>query len=83
MNYPMNIIQKRKQDLNQDLYVDMVRRLQTQRPRRIHDNVARLPAPAPQQQEAPTPDGLTAGGAFAILLALLALTAVLILLGAA
>lgn len=77
----MNIIQKRKQDLNQDLYVDMVHRLQTQRPHRIHDNVVRLPAPAPKQQEAPAPDGLTAGGAVAILLALLALTAVLIALG--
>ena len=79
----MNPIQKRKQDLNQDLYVDMVRRLQTQRPHRIHDNVVRLPAPAPQQQEDPASDGLTAGGAAVILLTLLVLTAVLIALGIA
>jgi len=79
----MNPIQKRKQDLDQDLYVDLIHQWKAQRPRRIHDNIVRFPAPAPQQQEAPTPDGLTAGGACVILLAFLVLTAVLIALGIA
>ena len=78
----MNEVQKRRQDLDPELYVNLVNRLQSQRPRRrTRDNVVRFPGPA--RQEEPMPSGLTAGGAFAILLALLALTAVLILLGAA
>lgn len=77
----MNEVQKRRQDLDPELYVNLVNRLQSQRHRRrTRNNVVRFPAPARQQEE-PIPDGLTAGGVFAILLALLALTAVLILLG--
>ncbi len=76
----MNEVQKRRQDLDPELYVNLVNRLQSQRPRRVRDNVIRFPVPT-QQQEESTPAGLTAGGVFAILLALLALTAVLILLG--
>lgn len=76
----MNEVQKRRQDLDPELYVNLVNHLQSQRPRRrTRDNVVRFPGPI--RQEEPIPDGLTAGGAFAILLALLALTAVLILLG--
>lgn len=78
MNYPMNPIEDHSRD--PELYVNLVNRLQSQRPRRVRDNVVRFPAPTRQQEE-PIPDGLTAGGVFAIMLALLALTAVLILLG--
>lgn len=77
----MNEVQKRRQDLDPELYVNLVNHLQSQRTRRrTRDNVVRFPAPA-QQREEPIPDGLTAGGVFAIMLALLTLTAVLILLG--
>lgn len=77
----MNEVQKRRQDLDPELYVNLVNHLQSQRSRRrARDNVVRFPGPTRHQEE-PIPDGLTAGGAFAILLALLALTAVLILLG--
>lgn len=76
----MNEVQKRRQDLDPELYVNLVNRLQSQRPRRrTRDNVVRFPGPT--RQEEPMPSGLTAGGVFAILLAFLALTAVLILLG--
>lgn len=75
----MNEVQKRRQDLDPELYVNLVNRLQSQRTRRTRDNVVRFPGPT--RQEEPIPDGLTAGGVFAILLAFLALTAVLILLG--
>lgn len=78
MNYPMNPIEDHSQD--PELYVNLVNRLQSQRPRRVRDNVVRFPAPTRQQEE-PIPGGLTAGGVFAILLAFLALTVVLILLG--
>ena len=78
----MTPIEKRKQDLNQDLYVDLIHQWKAQRPRRVQDNVIRFSAPAPtSRQEEPVPGGVTTGGAAAILLTLLALTAVLILLG--
>lgn len=77
----MNEVQKRRQDLDPELYVNMVNRLQSQRPRRTRDNVTYFPVPAQQQEEEPIPASLTAGGVFAILLAFLALTAVLIVLG--
>ena len=78
----MNEVQKRKQDLNQDLYVDLIHQWKAQRPRRVRDNVVRFSAPVPtSHQEETIPDGLTAGGVFAIMLILLALTAVLIVFG--
>ncbi len=81
MKHPINLIEDHSQD--QDLYVSLVNRLQSQRPRRrTRDNVVRFPGTA-QQQEEPISDGLTTGGAAAILLTLLVLTAVLIALGAA
>lgn len=77
----MNEVQKRRQDLDPELYVNLVNHLQSQRPRRrTRDNMVRSPGLV-QQREEPISDGLTAGGVFAIMLALLALTAVLILLG--
>lgn len=79
----MTPIEKRKQDLNQDLYIDLIHQWKAQRPRRrTRDNVVRFPGTV-QQQEEPISDGLTTGGAAAILLTLLVLTAVLIVLGAA
>jgi len=81
----MNTIQKRKQDLDQSLYVDLVHQWKAQRPRRPHDNVVRFPTRAAQKEpeDKPIPQGLTVGGTAAILLALLALAAVLIALGVA
>lgn len=82
MKHPMTPIEKRKRDLSPDLYVNLIHQWKAQRPHRTRGNVVRFPAPT-QQQEEPISDGLTAGGVFAILLAFLALTAVLIALGAA
>lgn len=80
----MNPIEKRKQDLNQDLYVDLIHQWKAQRPRRVRDNMVRFSAPVPtSRQEESVPDGLTTGGAVAILLTLLVLTAVLTTLGMA
>ena len=79
----MNPIEKRKQDLDQELYVNLVHQWKTQRPRRIQNNVVSFPVPTQPREGAPTPDGLTTGSACVILLAFLALTAVLIALGIA
>lgn len=77
----MNTIQKRKRDLDQLLYVNLVNEWQSERPRRPRCNVIHFPTAAEQPEEKPQACGLTAGGTAAILLALLALAAVLILLG--
>lgn len=66
---------------DQDLFVNLVHKWQSERPRRRRCNIISFPVAVERDREE-TPDcGLTAGSVVVILLSLLALTAVLILLG--
>jgi hypothetical protein len=78
----MNTIQKRKHDLDPDLYVNLVNKWNSERPRRPHCNVIIFPAPVERNlKEEPDHAGFTGGGMVMILLSFLALTVVLIALG--
>lgn len=64
-----------------DLFVNLVHEWKSERPRRPRCNVILFPVAVERDHEEPVPQGLTAGSVVVILLSLLALAAVLILLG--